>query len=72
MRGDSDDSAFAWAAVIAMGIWAISFMSACVLLNWFWIGFLLGMPFSLGLLFLSLYKEWWPPGLRIQDFFKVL
>jgi hypothetical protein len=72
MRGDSDDTAFAMCAVAAMGIWAMAFMISAVVGNWFWSGFFLGMPVSLGLLFLSLYKEWWPPGLRVRDFFKVL
>jgi hypothetical protein len=72
MRGDSDDTLFAWVAVIGMFIWAAAFVISAVVGNWFWSGFFLGMPVSLGLLFLSLYKEWWPSGLRVRDFFKVL
>ncbi len=72
MRGASNDALFAWSAVVCMGIWSLLIMVSAVL-NWWWFFFfLLGMPVSLGLLFLSLYKEWWPQDLRVRDFFKVL
>jgi hypothetical protein len=72
MRGDSNDTLFAWSAVVCMGIWSLLVMVSAVLNWWYLFFFLLGMPTSLGLLFLSLYKEWWPTDLRVRDFFKVL
>jgi hypothetical protein len=72
MRGDSDDTAFARYAMASVIIWFIVAFTATIFQWWFLAGFCLGMPFAIFLFILTLYKDWWPNGFRIQDFFKVL
>ncbi len=72
MRGDSDDTRFAWSAVIAGVVWCLLLISGIIAAQGWIIGFCVGFVFSLVLLFLTLYKEWWPSGLPLKDIFRRL